>query len=131
VPLEGVVHALKNIHSVLRPSGIVVDTQPVSPHPPVSSHGTMLGTLDMREWLETIDAVDELTRQTIATGLYEVEQERLFTVKDSFDGGLECLDTVRDWAGTRVGPRLAERLRETTGQVTLTQDVRLRVLRAA
>ena len=53
-------HALRNIHSTLAPDAVLVDTQPVSARAPVAAEGVTLGTLDMREWLETIKAVDEL-----------------------------------------------------------------------
>ena len=58
MPLEGVVHALQNIHATLAPGALLVDTQPVSARPRVASDGVSLGSLDMRDWLETIQAVD-------------------------------------------------------------------------
>jgi hypothetical protein len=33
----------------------------------------------MREWLETIEAVDERVARTLAAGLYELQHERRFT----------------------------------------------------
>jgi hypothetical protein len=75
VPLEGVVHALRNIHAALVPGAILVDTQPVSAHPSVTADGTTLGTLDMREWLQTIEAVDERLAETVAAGLYDLQHE--------------------------------------------------------
>ncbi len=65
-------HALHNIHTALAPDGILVDTQPVSARPPVAADGVILGTLDMREWLDTIQAVDERFAETIGAGLYEL-----------------------------------------------------------
>src|SRR2546422_10374554 len=58
-----------------RPDGILVDTQPVSASPPVGSNGGELGTLDMRDWLDTIQEVHELVAQAIAGGLYEVQHQ--------------------------------------------------------
>jgi hypothetical protein len=123
------VHALRNIHAALAPDGLLVDTQPVSAHPRVAGDGLTFGALDMRDWLDTIHAVDELLSETTTAGLYELEHEQHFTVTDSFDDGRECLETVRGWRGTEVPASLASRLHETRATVTVEQDVRLRLLR--
>ena len=122
-------HALNNIHAALAPDAIVVDTQPISAHPPVSADGIVLGALDMREWLETIQAVDQLVAETIRTGLYELQHESWFIVTDSFDSGPECLETAGGWRGTNVPNSVSAGLAATTSQVTVQQDVRLRLLR--
>jgi hypothetical protein len=123
------VHALHNIHAALVPDAILVDTQPVSAGPPVATDGITLGTLDMRDWHDTIKAVDELVAETIADGLYELQHESRFVVTDSFDNGPECFETVRGWRGTRVPDNVSTRLASTTVRVTVQQDVRLRLLR--
>ena len=122
-------HALHNIHSALAPDAILVDTQPVSARPPVAADGITLGTLDMREWLDTIQAVDELAAETISAGFYELRHESRLLVTDIYDNGPECLEIVRDWRGTRVPQTLSTSLAATTSQVTVQQEVRLRVLR--
>jgi hypothetical protein len=123
------VHALHNIYSALAPDASLVDTQPVSARPPVAAEGITLGTLDMREWLDTIQAVDELVAETISAELYELEHESRFLVTDIYDNGPECLEIVRGWRGTRVPQTLSTSLAATTSQVTVQQEVRLRVLR--
>jgi hypothetical protein len=125
------VHALRNIHAALAPDGILVDTQPVSARPPVTADGGELGSLDMRDWLDTIHSVDELVAETIAARLYELERESRFVVTDTYDNGPECLDIVSGWLGTRIPPELTQRLAATTRPVTVQQEVRLRLLRRA
>ena len=124
-------HALHNIHAALAPDAILVDTQPVSARPPVASDGVSLGTLDMREWLDTIQAVDELVAETIACGLYELEHELRFVVTDTYDNGPECLEIVSGWRGTRVPHGVSRRLAAATSSVSVQQEVRLRLLRRA
>ncbi len=124
-------HALRSIHAALAPDGILVDTEPVSARPPVASNVGELGTLDMRDWLDTIHAVDELVAETIAAGLYELEHESWFVVSDTYDNGPECLDIVSGWLGTRVPPEVTQRLVASTSPVTVQQEVRLRLLRRA
>jgi hypothetical protein len=123
------VHALHNVHSALAADAILVDTQPVSARPPVAADGITLGTLDMRAWLDTIQAVDELVAETISAGLYELEHESRLLVTDIYVNGPECFEIVRDWRGTRVPQTLSTSLAATTSQVTVQQEVRLRVLR--
>jgi hypothetical protein len=130
MPLEGVVRALHNIHAALAPGAILVDTQPVSARPQVATDGVTLGALDMREWLDTIQAVDEAVAETIRIGLYELRHESRFVVTDTFDDGPECLEIVDSWRGTRVPDSVSTRLAATTSQVTVQQEIRLRLLRS-
>jgi hypothetical protein len=125
------VHALHNIHAALAPDAILVDTQPVSARPPVTADGVTLGTLDMRAWLDTIQAVDELVAETINAGLYELQHESRFVVTDTYDNGPECLEVVGSWRGTSVPDGVSTGLAATTSQVTVQQEVRLRLLRRA
>ena len=121
-------HALSNIHAALAPDGILIDTQPLSPQPRVAADGAELGTLDMRAWANTIRAVDECFAQTLAAGLYDLQDEQRFIVTDSFDDGRECLETVSSWRDTRVPTSLVSRLEATQAAVTVEQEVRLRLL---
>ena len=122
-------HALRNIHAALVPGGLLVDTQPIGPQPRVAANGREFGTLDMREWLETIHAVDERVAETIAAGLYEQTDERTLVVRDTFDDGPNCLEIIGTWRGTHVPQPLANRVAAVREQVTVDQQVRLRVLR--
>ena len=122
-------HALRNIHAALVPDGLLVDTQPIGSRPRVAADGHALGALDMHEWIETIRAVDERVDETIATGLFEQTDERTLVIRDTFDDGPNCLEIIGTWRGTRVPQQLADRLAAVRDQVTVDQQVRLRVLR--
>jgi hypothetical protein len=122
------VHALRNIHKALVPGGRLIDTQPVSPQPPIDADGEFVGTLDMSEWARTIDQIDRLTEQTLRAGLFTIVAERRFTVTDQFDTGAEFVAEARQWAGTHIDPTLARRITNDQRGVHLQQEVRLRVL---
>jgi hypothetical protein len=124
------VHALRNIHATLAPGAILVDTQPVSARPRVASGGVSLGSLDMRAWLDTIKAIDELVVETVRIGLYELQHESRFVVTDTFDDGPECVDIVNGWRGTRIPDSVSTQLAATTSQVTVQQEIRMRLLRS-
>jgi hypothetical protein len=131
VPIEGVVHALREVHNVLVPGGLLVDTQPISPRPAVESDGSRLGTLDMREWRATIDAVEHEVRRALDAGLFAIEEERSLVVIETFDNGPELVDSVSGWRGTKISRRLVRRAAAAPPPLTVHQEVRLRVLRAA
>jgi hypothetical protein len=124
------VNALRRIHAVLVPNGLVVDTQPVSARPSVEAGGRQLGPLDMREWRVTIDAVDVLVAETIDAGLFAMEVERCFTVADTSDDGPGLVESVSGWQGTSVPNALARRIEAATPPIGVHQEVRLRLLRA-
>jgi hypothetical protein len=89
-----------------------------------------LGTLDMRAWRRTIDAVDRLVAETIDDGLFGLDAERTVVVTDTFDDREELVKAVRGWQGTRISRALARRGAVSPPPVTVDQEVRLRVLRA-
>jgi hypothetical protein len=124
------VNALRKIHEALIREGLLVDTQPVSARPQVQAGSSLLGTLDMREWLKTIAAVDELVARTVDDGLYVIEDEQRFLVTDTFESGRELVETVSGWQGTRISLALAERVVAARPLVCVHQEVRLRLLRA-
>ena len=62
-------------------------------------------------------------------GLFAVETKPSFVVTDVYESGPDFIDVVKDWAGTRISPPLAQRLSDATVPVALHQDVRLRVFR--
>ena len=123
-------NALRRIHAALVPDGLVVDTQPVSARPMVEAGGVQLGTLDMRAWRATIDAVDALVAETIDDGLFALEAESSFIVTDTFDDGPELVESVSSWRGTQISRALARRVTAATPPISVHQDVRLHLLRA-
>lgn len=123
-------NALRRIHAALLPGGLVVDSQPISPEPPVEAADGNLGRLDMREWRATIDAVDERMAEAIDQGLFAVESEHTITVPDQFDSGAEFIEVVSAWRGTRIPRAVAARAEAAGPPVRVPQEVRLRILRA-
>jgi hypothetical protein len=124
------VNALHKLHRSLVPGGLVIDTQPVSAHPPLESGAGLLGTLDMSEWARTVAEIDGLVQQTLGGGLFDLERESRYVVTDEYGDGAECVATTREWRGTSVSDALAARVGSEQGRVRLHQDVRLRLLRA-
>jgi hypothetical protein len=124
------VNALRRIHAALVSGGFVVDTQPVSPWPAVTTPAGELGALDMRGWAEIIEAVDEQVEVAIDQGLFTSEVRPSLVVADTFDSGPAVTETVRNWQGTSLPAALADRLARHNGPVQIHQTVRFRLLRA-
>ena len=123
------VDALRALHAALVPGGVVVDTQPVSPHPGVDGAGGELGLLDLREWAELIRAIDAGVDAAVAQGLFSVTHESQFVVTDDYDDGAEFVDAASQWAGTRIPAALERRAAQERGTVSVHQQVRMRLLR--
>jgi hypothetical protein len=129
VPLAGVVDALERIHAALDDDGgVVVDTQPVSPRPPVLAKERMLGTLDLREWADMVASTDAEVMKTVDAGRFSVVADRHIVVSDFYDDLAELIDEAAGWAGTTVPRTLTRQVDATSGEVRLDQDVRIRVL---
>ena len=122
-------NALRTLHAALVPGGIILDTQPISVHPPVNAAGRELGTLDMGAWGTTIEAIDRLVTETIDAGRFALDAERRFVVTDSFDDGREFVEAVSGWQGTRIPRALVQRAIAAPPPISVDQEVRLRVLR--
>jgi hypothetical protein len=123
------VNALRAIHAVLVPGGVVVDTQPVSSRPVVEGAAGELGTLDMREWSELIRDIDGRVGEAAAAGLFAITHESEVTVTDDYDDGAEFVSTVSQWLGTRIPAALQRRAERERGAVQVHQRVRMRLLR--
>jgi hypothetical protein len=124
-----VVDALTRIHAALVPSGVLVDTTPVSLRLPVSLDDEPIGELEDDEWLETVAAVDEEIDKTVANGLFEQTYEERYGIVHEFGSGDDCLEVVGSWGGTNVPAAVIARLQGAPARTTVEHDVRLRLFR--
>ena len=122
-------NALRKLHAALACGGLLVDTQPVSIHPPVEAGSRELGTLDLREWGRIIEAIAGRFEAAFRGGLFALEAERSFVVTESFEDAAEMLAIVSQWQGTRIPPDVEELVARQQGPVYVHQDIRLRLLR--
>jgi hypothetical protein len=113
----------------MAPGGLVLDMQPVRARPPVEAAGRRLGSLDMREWRQTIEPITSLVDETIAAGLFREERRRRYEVLETFDNGRELIETVGDWDGTKISRTLAARVERAAPPFVIREGILLRVLR--
>ena len=122
-------NVLHRLRASLDPGGLVIDTQPVSPLPPIEANSQYLGALDRREWARTIRSLDSQVERVIDDGLFELIDTSHFAVADEFGSGPELVEATRQWQGTSVSEAVAARIARETSSAQLTHAVRLRVLR--
>ena len=123
-------NVLHRLRASLAPGGLVIDTQPISPLPPVEANSQYLGALDRREWARTIRSLDSRVESVIDEGLFELIHTTHFAVADEFGSGPELVEAIRHWRGTSVSEAVADRIARETSSAQLMQAVRLRVLRS-
>jgi hypothetical protein len=131
VPLEGVVHALRNVHEALVPGGILLDLHPVPPAEQAEAGGRVLGRLVEDEFFATVAAVESVLEEAVADGLFEPEVESETEVLERFDGVDEFFEIVGERAGATIPRRLARRIRAAVPPVWLRERVVLRRYRAS
>ena len=122
-------NVLHQLRASLDPGGLVVDTQPVSPLPPIEANSQYLGALDRRQWARTIQSLDSRVERVIDEGLFELIHTSHVAVADEFGSGPELVEATRQWQGTAVSDAVAARIARETSSAQLTHAVRLRVLR--
>ena len=89
-------HALRHVHSLLVRGGTVVDIHPVTEEQVESSEG-VVGVLREPDWVNVdLPNSEAALRQTIAEGLYELEEETDYDVLQHFDESEDLLEEKRD-----------------------------------
>ena len=89
-------HALRHVHSLLARGGTVVDIHPVTEEQVESSEG-VVGVIREPDWVNVdLPNSEAALRQTIAEGLYELEEETDYDVLQHFDESEDLLEEKRD-----------------------------------
>jgi len=90
------VHALRHVHSLLARGGTVVDIHPVTEEQVESSEG-VVGVIREPDWVNVdLPNSEAALRQTIAEGLYELEEETDYDVLQHFDESEDLIEEKRD-----------------------------------
>jgi len=90
------VHALRHVHSLLARGGTVVDIHPVTEEQVESSEG-VVGVIREPDWVNVdLPNSEAALGQTIAEGLYELEEETDYDVLQHFDESEDLIEEKRD-----------------------------------
>ena len=87
------VHALEEIHRLVKPTGILIDIHPVAEPSPIEIHQGKkiepVGDLSVRQWCSDYQHADEALTETQQRGLFMVEREGMFNSLTYYDSVAE------------------------------------------
>jgi predicted RNase H-like HicB family nuclease len=85
----GMVHALEEIHRLVKPTGILIDIHPVAEPSPIEIHQgekiEPVGDLSIRQWCSDYQHADEALIEIKQRGLFMVEREGMFNSLTYYD----------------------------------------------
>jgi hypothetical protein len=130
---EGVVHALRKLHSALRPLGVLLDIHPEPQHSVVeirtADQTIAVGQVDQTQDIGEIASARAALRQTLAEGLFVLERELPFDFVRHFESVETWLAyrTERKSRGTIADETLARSralLAQTPGELCVRRGTR-------
>jgi hypothetical protein len=121
------VNALRHVHQLLVPDGTLLDLHPVTEQQ-VEADGSVVGVIREPEFVTRhLPNAEAGLEQVVGEGLYVLETEVDFDVRQHFDTTEELVEKVTDLLADQ--PELARRIRGTSPPFVLREHVVLRRLR--
>jgi len=94
------VHALEEIHRLLKPDGVLIDIHPVSEPWPIEIHqgGTvdLVGLLSVRQWFFEFEQADIALAEVTQRGLFAVERNAVFDLPTHYDSAAEMGTALKE-----------------------------------
>ena len=95
----GMVHALEEIHRLLKPEGVLIDIHPVEEPIPFELHQDgsvdLVGELAVPQWCTDFRHADEALAEVTQRGLFVLEEHRLFDSLTHYGSAAELRDAFR------------------------------------
>jgi hypothetical protein len=96
----GMVHALEEIHRLLKPSGVLIDIHPVSEPSPIEIHRDgkidLAGHLSVHQWCIDFERADHALAEIVQRGLYYFEQKVMFDTLTHYDSAAEMGNSFKE-----------------------------------
>jgi hypothetical protein len=122
------VHALRHVHQLLVPGGMMVDLHPLTEEQ-VEARGRPIGVIESPDFVAAdLPNAEARLDEAVRAGLYTLEAEIEFDVLQHFDEVEELLEAKDEHLA--VQPKLARRIRAATPPLVIREHVVLRRLRA-
>ena len=87
------VHALEEIHRLVKPTGILIDIHPVAEASPTKIRQgekiELVGNLSVQQWCSDYQQADEALAEIKQRGLFTVEREGMFNSLTYYDSAAE------------------------------------------
>ncbi len=96
----GMVHALEEIHRLLKPTGALIDIHPVSESSPIEIHQSgkidVAGQLAVRQWCIDFQQADNALSEMAQHGLFVVERDSVFDSLTHYASATELRTSLRE-----------------------------------
>lgn len=125
---EGVVHALRHVHKLLAPKGILVDIHPVTEEQVETQDGAVVGVIEDPAFSVDLPNAEACLERAIRDGFYTLEAETEFDFLQHFDEVRELIEAKREHLHDQ--PALLRRIQAATPPVLIREHCVLRRLRA-
>lgn len=94
------VHALEEIHRLLKPPGVLIDIHPVSEASPIEIHDEgnieLAGYLSVPQWCTDFQQADNALTEIVQRGLFTVERQDVFDSLTYYPSAAEMLASLKD-----------------------------------
>ena len=94
------VHALEEIHRLLKPNGVLIDIHPVAEASPIEIHQSgnidLVGYLSVRQWCIDFQQADNALTEITQRGLFAVEQEGVFDSLTYYSSAAEMRTSLKE-----------------------------------
>ena len=94
------VHALEEIHRLLKPAGALIDIHPVSEPSPVEIHQSgkidLVGYLSVRQWCIDFEQADNALTEVVQRGVFAVEHETVFDSLTYYTSAAEMRTSLKE-----------------------------------
>jgi hypothetical protein len=93
------VHALEEIHRLLKPSGFLIDIHPVAEHSSIEIHQNgkvdLVGQLKVSQWCVDFQEADKALDEIIQRNMFTVEQKGMFETLTYYDSATEMSTALK------------------------------------
>jgi hypothetical protein len=125
------VNALRNVHRMLAPQGLVLDLHPVPPNARVLVDGVDVGPVHEEEFFRRdLRPAERELRRAVREGLFEPLREMRFRVDSRYDDPGDLLSDLDDDDWGCLSARVRKRVAQAPGPVVLREPVLLQSFRA-
>ena len=94
------VHALEEIHRLLKPTGALIDIHPVAESSPIELHQSgnidLVGHLSVRQWCIDFQQADNALTEIAQRGLFAVEREDVFDSLTYYSSAEEMRTSLKE-----------------------------------
>ncbi len=122
-------NVLRNVHDSVVPQGLVLDIHPLGFDLAVRAGPDGLGFVDVSQFAEVLDRMEEGVGSIVADGLFAEERRLRRHVVERFDTPEELLDEADGWEHLRLPPAVRRRVRGAEGPLELVDAVLYRLFR--